>query len=921
MLILSNKLKKVFCNKRQINENRLIIDPELIAIHESFDEDIDNTSPYKEYEILIRIPIDKKAAIKNKAAYFDGYFSKDIDMISKKDTTFVGFDTGDSAAANFAIFHSEDLARQSQRDKEKAADLIHLFDADVATTMLSGIKEQDFVSNKNMEAIFGIDETIVVKSQKVSDRKNNSSAGHVALSNKLKNTNTFSPLASINEKRRLALSENAITQKNFKNTYIKSRRTGLDPAYLISRSRYNSQSLAQSIKGHVNKNFASNKSLEDNLGNDFHRMIDFEIGKSPVEYEIEKIKRIKLHDTIEKKVKITQSLFENTQSASRNIGIVVYAKTSKKRKIDYYIIKLDLQKMISNYKKVNAIKQFQKYSFASARSNNKITAEIKNNSNSKMLCSIDTAIANSFENVDRISFSNAGTLNLQPRLGAKLYNQNLSVHKTQSVYFRIKSGIDEMLLDNTSCDQLPAIVTIPKRSGAVVGLTVINTEDSNSIEVQNLPHGSLGYNLVRRNITNSEKEFKIVRNLSEEATAKEGTHLDMTENRPVFDRTLRLITFFDDDMTEENVYEYKLLYYDDNCESSLSISSAIEIYEKRRNILEVELIDVETGEDSESAAEAENSMLTYVFKAYANESEIDKIFKSIDRNTYELFSKEFGEIKDSIKKFVSCIVYLQNRDTSDKIEIGRFTPNNETSEFSVDIEIPNIYDEYSVIVEPRYATPTFIVDNIVEKIDLLPFNDFGMPISGELRNLKSIRASRRTATLDGTFISKIGSKYTSRGVKFLGTIIDPISKYNKERNDFYYDGRTGDKKIFPVRTTGYRNLIGELSLLGYDDITTADIDKNGLKNTKGIILKMSAKNDDYVDFHAVYTKSNGTINFQGLINPDSSSNKNNYKFYADLGGEIGYVEIYTVTVKKDGSINGPKLLTRALCNKNNVRIF
>jgi hypothetical protein len=87
-----------------------------------------------------------------------------------------------------------------------------------------------------------------------------------------------------------------------------------------------------------------------------------------------------------------------------------------------------------------------------------------------------------------------------------------------------------------------------------------------------------------------------------------------------------------------------------------------------------------------------------------------------------------------------------------------------------------------------------------------------MPISAELRNLQRVRATRRTISTGTTttnssrsFVSEVGSKYTSRGVRFLGTILDPVSKYIQERGDHFFEGRTGDRKMFDVTTQKYEN--------------------------------------------------------------------------------------------------------------------
>ena len=578
-----------------------------------------------------------------------------------------------------------------------------------------------------------------------------------------------------------------------------------------------------------------------------------------------------------------------------------------------------------NKKRIDAIHNFKNYNFLCTRTDNAVSAAIKNKADIQMNFKISKATTNNYENTDRIFFENDGIVQIEPRVKSSLYDQDMYVHETQSVYFRVKSGTNEVFLDNTVCDQLPSKTSIPDSPGTVVGISVMNTETSHIITVRNLPQGALGYNLIRRSITDNEKEYKIIKNLQTKPAQPDTSYLDMEENNPIFTKDMEAITFIDDNVIEDNDYEYKLLYYKDNCEKTKSISSSVDTYEKRRNILNVTLIDSESLEDKTKDGSVdieEDNFINFSFRVTKNESEIDKIFSSLDRNTFDLFAPEFEQIKESIRKYTSSVVYLQNLTNSEKTFIGRFMPDSETDIFTVSVEIKNIFDEYAVVVEPRYSTPTSIINNIIEKIELLPIGDRNMPVSAAINNLRSISSARKSTQLpDNDYVSGVGIKYNSRSVRFLGTIIDPKSRYNKERNDFFYDGKTGDKRAFVVNSKKYNEYTTRLSLVNYDDITSIVGDDTGLKNEKGLVLNLKASNAFYVDFYAIYTKSNGTINYQGLINPEPDQEIGNYNFYLDLDGEVGCVEIYSVTIEKDGTLAGPYKLGSALCNKDNVRLI
>jgi hypothetical protein len=296
------------------------------------------------------------------------------------------------------------------------------------------------------------------------------------------------------------------------------------------------------------------------------------------------------------------------------------------------------------------------------------------------------------------------------------------VHDTQSVFLRTKSSIDGIYFDNTMCAQLPSKISSPDMQGHVVGITVMNDVNSNVISVQNLPHNALGYNLARRNVTDYESEYEIIKVIDDEALGSAGlSHLELKENLPIFSDEREALKFVDDDVREENTYEYKLMYYRDNGAITKSVSSAIETYEERRNILNVDFIEGTPIDDNEETELSLSTTLTYTFRATLNESELDKVFASFDRNTFELFAEDFKRIKESIKKYLSCIAYLVNKSNSEKTQIGIFIPDqNNNNQFSISFDIPDIRDDYAVVIEPRYSTPTSIVSSIIDKIDTLP---------------------------------------------------------------------------------------------------------------------------------------------------------------------------------------------------------
>ena len=151
--------------------------------------------------------------------------------------------------------------------------------------------------------------------------------------------------------------------------------------------------------------------------------------------------------------------------------------------------------------------------------------------------------------------------------------------------------------------------------------------------------------------------------------------------------------------------------------------------------------------------------------------------------------------------------------------------------------------------------------------------------------------------------------------------MDPITKYNLEKEDLYYEGTTGDARFFKVKTLDINLNVSNLKLLSISDVT-AFKDKNYfLRSSRLLKLKMTAGIESFVDFYAIYTKSNESINFHGLIHTNYESSRSEYNYLAELTNELGLVEFYCVAVSKNGTINQPALLANVLMTQKRIKVM
>tara|TARA_B100000900_G_C20444235_1_gene660340 strand:- start:400 stop:981 length:582 start_codon:yes stop_codon:yes gene_type:complete len=193
-----------------------------------------------------------------------------------------------------------------------------------------------------------------------------------------------------------------------------------------------------------------------------------------------------------------------------------------------------------------------------------------------------------------------------------------------------------------------------------------------------------------------------------------------------------------------------------------------------------------------------------------------------------------------------------------------------------------------------------------------------MPISPFLRTSRSLRKKQNKEVSNVPI-----SKYSSRSVRFFGLILDPITKFQQEQDDFYFEGDTGDYFYETIYSPKHHSKEVKLDFFSFSDLThpRRNSRKPVIYEKLGIIsMKTKDVLTQSVSFFALYSKSNGSITFLGMISPDTFE-KNSYNFAIDLSEEIGLVDIYSVSVLKNGKVLNPNLVTSLLCNRRNMVVI
>ena len=222
----------------------------------------------------------------------------------------------------------------------------------------------------------------------------------------------------------------------------------------------------------------------------------------------------------------------------------------------------------------------------------------------------------------------------------------------------MKVSYPEYSFDNTFFDNIIMKSKNQKKTGPYVSITCINDankanvkkQEEVSIYIKNIPFDCRAINVVKRNITKKEKKFNIIQNFDQEDTnlqkEKSLNILELKTQKTIFlkkQNNDNEFVFIDNDIEEGDAYEYKAMVYKDNGETELSVNSYEIIYEKRRNIIDVK-IRSKKAIDSQNNQMQDKFSLPISFSVSVKKDSIDKLFDSLDRNSYDLFAAEFAAL-------------------------------------------------------------------------------------------------------------------------------------------------------------------------------------------------------------------------------------------------------------------------------------
>lgn len=404
-------------------------------------------------------------------------------------------------------------------------------------------------------------------------------------------------------------------------------------------------------------------------------------------------------------------------------------------------------------------------------------------------------------------------------------------------------------------------------------------------------------------------------------------------------------SFFDDDVEDQEVYEYRAKMTFSNGETKISSTSAIEMFEKRLGLIDLNSLVVSSGGALEqNTFGRSNNSFTLSGSVSNKTNEITRVFEELGRNNFELFKDDLGQIRESISKNLSLKVEVVNQNSFESIDLGEVQVTNISNsdsiqsksavdfKFSVPVSVDFSNDNMFLKVTPLTTLNSDIVSQVNEKIDRLVLDS--VVSSDQAYNL--LGAKKKLEKLSDRNKSSVSRKFSSRDYAKKGRIIAPGTKSAFSRSESVIEKEsTGDIKYISIASN--LSLDDNTVNVNFDGMTFLKSDEDILKriredlSIRGIMnlnLKTGGRNVDFVAIHSI--SRNGHINNHGMLFKSLETEKGfepeergilPLKCYFELDNPAGIYKFFAVVVQPNGTISRPIHVKNLKIDSRSVEVF
>lgn len=701
----------------------------------------------------------------------------------------------------------------------------------------------------------------------------------------------------------------SISAKAFKNAYFEKVKIGKDP---LSSFEYQdvSTSLQESIKGVS----SIDKRPHDKLREVFRNAAQEEVESAPDVNDIRIIKRKE-----SRRNEVYKTTFEISMRRLRRLSsngalrLVFFAYDQHGIKIDSFGQNINLNQLFKTMQNFTI-----DFDLSMSRINRgQIISSISNRELESGEFNVYQKIFSKTNNYKRRNFSNlAREVEVQGKNKKRLVDgldgpiSDPLIPKTKSVFQRVTANFEDREISNTKSAGVSGMAAASNQLSCAVYVSMI--DGRGEITISNLSEDVAAVIPVKRKARGMRgNNFEIVKFLSNNTLVENNkTFLDPNDPDPV-------LTFFDDDLENDQIYEYAVILYGKSGSPQKSGSRFLE-----KNVEREGLISLEIESETEGFTTSdEESFATISFDVTLNrlEDDVDKILNSLFGDNRQLFSEDLKEIKDASNLNYGIRVHRIDTTTGDYVFVGSFRAfSQKSTEDQPSTDLPKTY-------EAKFTDSAPAANDQIYKIEpyLIPPAQILDKVSATLENLiKNKNRSRSTLNkllvskqkiLNQQKVSSIGTKYASASTR-KGSISSRKSFVEKNKNDLFLEGVTGDIEYEIVSASKSETIFDQFNIRrsSLTLVKTLDTDLSGANSIPKNIVRVNfsvGESDNFVDFYVVLRQENqnGKIIIDGAIHSTDLSDDRKfirYEYLSSISSSVGIIRYYVVPISKIGT-RGP----------------
>lgn len=703
--------------------------------------------------------------------------------------------------------------------------------------------------------------------------------------------------------------------RKFKRQYRRAIKQGIDPmVFLQDRDHY--VCVEESVKG-VSKIRKPRKSALRSSFTRYARSSYRE--KNNLNFRIEEVEKSNRIARLKARIRMNSLTLAGLFSSGFEY-LIFFAYDKEGNRIDSYGYKVDLEKMFDDF--INPTVDFE-IATSKDRERNAITRIFNGefqtgvyNLYQKKFSANSSPLRSDYEKVETNFIPSRSTKRLVNGI-SNPKNRVRGFCSTKNVFQRVTFNHLGTELSNSKASSVRAAELPETKVSCKLIAKVDNRRGKERIEVMlyDFTEEVTSFQVVRRKVRgNRGSDFRPIQQL------KAGKLIDVP--RMIVQGEVReSYSFFDEDVEDEELYEYAVTLYDASGVTTLSTNRFFEEYLKRDEILKASMQSGGARAMPPNDYQNESATIHQRFKISIRKAEddIDKIINALFGDNRTLFNDDLKEIREGSNLNYGARVHRVDMLTGQSTFLGVFRASKQKSRNESDnSDIPK---DFSLIftdqipafskqiykVEPYAVPPTQILDRLVEKLKYEAAKDLNKRTA-----LKKILYTKGRIIKKGV-VSKVGGKYSSQTTK-KGKISSDLSFVEISRGDIFTEGYTGDviyyehsamSRLSPFASMKFENpKVTQFYALDIEQRENRRISKNFMR-----VSFAAGYENSLVDFYVILRTENNNpkLVIDGVVHSKDAFSGGtpyfSYDYISEVKTKIGYISYFAIAISKTGNLS------------------